>query len=431
MKEQIERIRAEKARIHAEIVELNESVRSGDEVRQFSAEEKEKWERLSGTFDSLKEEQDRLEQIRSMGEHMDAPATRAVAQRQTAEQPIEAPENRDDPTNSKAYRVAFERWIREKALGPLSDEHRQVLRKGFQRDEHRALGDNPQTITTTGGGYAVADEMMAPLQENLLAFGGLRNAPITVVQTSGGNPWPIPTDDDTSNSGAILDINTATDDQDVTFGQVVLGAFKFTSKIILIPYEFLEDVNFPVLEWVGRKLGTRLARGQAPYFITGDGSAEPGGLDLADNFHTAAADDAISRTDVINLMHAVDPAYRSNSTFAIGDDALKTLKMLSVSSSDDRPLWQPSMREGEPDRIEGRPYTIVQEVADIGGGAHSMYFGDMSKFWLREAGPIRMARMDERFGEYDQVAFVGFQRIDSDIIDSGTAPIAYLRHPAS
>jgi hypothetical protein len=34
--------------------------------------------------------------------------------------------------------------------------------------------------------------------------------------------------------------------------------------------------------------------------------------------------------------------------------------------------------------------------------------------------------LDERFADYGEVAYVGFSRIDSRLVDAGTHPISYL-----
>lgn len=438
-KTRIEELRAENVRIHRELTELNEAAQASEDG--FGAEAQEKWERLSEQFDKNKAERERLEAIKTMGDDLDQPTRKAVAQAQTADKPIDERTGKMDESArveaNKEYERVFRKHFRygHKAL---SYEEQQVLRRGFAREdlsaEVRALGDNPQTTQTAGtGGNAIPDAPMAALQENMLAFGGLLSAPITQIQTSGGNDWPIPTVNDTSNSGAALDENTATDDINATFGQTVLSAFKRTSRFILVPSEFLQDTQFDVVDWVMRALGERLGRGLAPLLINGDGSTEPGGLDLASSFVTAASASAIARDDIIDLIHNVDPAYRRSPAFrlVLGDSTLAALKKLAVGSSDDRPLWVPSMREGAPDTLEGVPYVVDQGVSDIGAGNHSMYAGDLSKFWLRKAGPTRLYRADERFLESDQVGFIAFHRVDSDIIDAGTAPISYLRHPAS
>jgi hypothetical protein len=39
---------------------------------------------------------------------------------------------------------------------------------------------------------------------------------------------------------------------------------------------------------------------------------------------------------------------------------------------------------------------------------------------------LSIARLDERFADYGEVAYVGFSRIDGRLIDAGTHPISYL-----
>jgi HK97 family phage major capsid protein len=62
-----------------------------------------------------------------------------------------------------------------------------------------------------------------------------------VLRTSTGAALPFPTSDDTSNKGALLAENTQTVEKDTEFGQLVLNAFKFTSKKVLVSIELLQD----------------------------------------------------------------------------------------------------------------------------------------------------------------------------------------------
>ena len=159
--------------------------------------------------------------------------------------------------------------------------------------------------------------------------------------------------------------------------------------------------------------------------------AEPSGLDIATNSVTAAGAAAITRADVLSTIHAVDPAYRGPDTRIVLNDAtLMAIKSLTVASGDDRTLWQPSMAAGEPSTIEGLPYTICQEVGDVAAGEHSLYVADMSRFIVRQAGPIRFFRLVERYADFDQTAFIAFGRFDSVLTQKSRAA-CILRHPAS
>jgi HK97 family phage major capsid protein len=110
------------------------------------------------------------------------------------------------------------------------------------------------------------------------------------------------------------------------------------------------------------------------------------------------------------------------------DSTFKAIKKLSVGSSDDRPLWQPSITTNAPDTLEGYQYVINQDMASIGSLAKSILFGDFSNYIIREVADWRLVRLVERYAELDQVAFVMFARYDGQVIDAGTNPIKYMKH---
>ena len=52
-----------------------------------------------------------------------------------------------------------------------------------------------------------------------------------------------------------------------------------------------------------------------------------------------------------------------------------------------------------------------------------MLFGDFSKYIIRDVLDIDLIRMNERYADYHQVAFVAISRMDSDLLNAGTNPI--------
>lgn len=335
-----------------------------------------------------------------------------------------APDVSTDPD----YEEVFGKYVRF-GLGDMTEIERRVLRSGFSPGEGRA-----QTAGgTTAGGYTVPYGPMQRLEKALLDYGGVLEASKRLY-TSDGRTLQIPTINDTSKVGRILAENTAATEDALVFGQKTLGAIKFSSDLVLASNEFLTDTAIDAEGEIAELLGIRLGRTLAPYLINGDGVSEPEGLDMAVSFYTAAGAAAITRADIVNLIHKVDPAHRRSPDFKLvfNDSTLSAIKLLAVGTGDDRPLWQPSMRDGEPSTVEGVPYVVDQGCADIGAGLHSAYAVDFRQFWVRQAGPIRLVR--EGGGAYattDQVAFVALARWDSVLVDPGSNAAAYLRHPAS
>lgn len=296
-------------------------------------------------------------------------------------------------------------------------------------DEKRAALTGAQSTTTTGG-YTTADAAMRALEVALLAYGGMRSV-ATVIRTDTGGPLPIPTSNDTANKGEIIGENTTYNELEMTFGQLVLGAYKYSSKYIKASVEFLQDSSINPAEFIGTELGVRIARITNDHFTTGGGSTLPSGVvtgatSSGITFTGAATVSADNLTDVI---HSLDPAYRVDAKFMFHDSALKMIKKVKVLQySGDTvgvPLWIPGLTAGQPDRILGYEYVINQSVATVATTVKSILFGNFSKYLIRDVRDVTLLRLDERFAELGQVAFLAFSRHDGALLDAGTHPVVY------
>jgi HK97 family phage major capsid protein len=384
----------------SEIVKIAEK-----EDRGFSGDEKTNWENLRSEIDATDE------RIRVLTEQ-----ERITAERHVAESAGTKRAESGRPTHREAF-VGFVRSHPEHA--PMSAEHRAALQ------EYRAQA----TGTPTAGGYLVPQEWASSIEEAMKDYGGIRSA-ATVISTATGATLNMPTDDDTTNSGAILGENVEDGEQDVAVGEVELGAYKYTSRIVRVPIELLQDSAWDVEAWLQRKFGERLGRATSAHYATGTGTNQPRGLMVAAAAGpNAGAAAAISWADLIALKHSVDPAYRRGPKVAFGfnDSTLKAIK--SLLDGNDRPIWQPGVSVGAPDTIDGDRYFVDQGIANIGTGARSVVYGDIGKYIIRDVMGISMARLVERYAEFHQVGFVAILRTDADLLDAGTGPVKALIHP--
>jgi HK97 family phage major capsid protein len=308
------------------------------------------------------------------------------------------------------------------------------IRSWREANEQRAaLG------TTSGavGGYTIPDEMMRALEVSLLEFGGMRQV-ATILRTDSGAALPIPTVNDTANKGAILSENTAASEQDTTFAQIVLDAYKYSSKYILVSVELLQDSSVNVAQFLGQALANRIGRITNDHFTTGTGSSQPNGIVTASGLGKTGASGQTTTAiydDLVDLLHSVDPAYRSGARWMFSDAALKMLKKIKIpqfsGDTAGAPLWQPGLVLGQPDTILGYPFTVNQSVAVPAASAKSIIFGDLSKYLIRDVRDVTLLRLDERFAELHQVAFLAFSRHDGDLLDAGTDPVKHYINAAS
>lgn len=92
-----------------------------------------------------------------------------------------------------------------------------------------------------------------------------------------------------------------------------------------------------------------------------------------------------------------------------------------------RPLWVPGVADDEPDTIAGYQYVINQSFPTIAASAVTVAFGAWSKFIARKVRDLQVLRLDERFADFGEVAYVAFSRIDSNLVDAGTHPLNVLQ----
>src|ERR1019366_6326805 len=134
---------------------------------------------------------------------------------------------------------------------------------------------------------------------------------------------------------------------------------------------------------------------------------------------------SIGYQDLVNLIHSIDPTYRRGAKLMFHDQTLASFKRQVDAFG--RPLWVPAVKDGEPDTICGYQYVINQAFPQIAASAPGVVaFGQWSKFVARKVRDLSIARLDERFADYGEVAYVGFSRLDSRLVDAGTHPLNML-----
>ena len=437
-----------RARVATQMHALVDMVKA--ESRGFNTEERGRWDKMVdevASLDSLIEAEDKLITIDSslgkLAENEIAPAFAEVDQSAAGQR---------RRVDNGPHAQAFRKWMRG-GMEVLDQDERRLMQSRFRSNAEGIR--NAQTITTTGGGYLIPQGFSYELEEALKFFGGILGE-VDVFMTETGQPLPWPTDNDTSNMGRILAINTQVTETDISFGQVTFNAYIGSSDIVLVPLALIEDSFFDMNQYVARKLGTRLSRQITNYGTIGTGSNQPTGIQTAviaaGNTVQGATGTSTSITynDLVNLLHKVDPAYRlaPSSKFVLADSSLLVIRKLVDGNN--RPLWQPGLTAGFgqafPETILDRPYVINQSMPAMAASAYPLLYGDLSKFKVRIvaagggemkdnygkiASGVTMMRLVERYADYLQVGFTGFVRYDSNLIDAGTHPIAAWQNSAS
>ena len=332
--------------------------------------------------------------------------------------------------------VGLHPWQRELTIDllpthrytPLSAEFRRLHPNvAAEQVMHRAA---LSTQTANLGGNLIPETLVRQLEVNMLAFGGMRQVAETIT-TGGGEPFAWPTADDTGNEAEILGESTSFGPSVApTFGRATWGAYKFSSKPILVPYELLEDSAIDLPTILGQMLGERIGRGTNRKFTVGTGVNEPTGILTAAALGvTAASATTVQPDELINLIHSVDPAYRNGARFMFNDAIALTLR--KIKDTVGQYIWQSGIQDGLADRLFGYPITYNQHMPTPAIDAKTVLFGQLNKYKIRRVRQVRFYRLEERYRDTDQDGFVAFLREDGNLLSAGTMPVKYLKQAAA
>ena len=288
-----------------------------------------------------------------------------------------------------------------------------------------AIRNAMSTTTTTEGGHTVPTEVYTMVIESMKAFGAMREV-AEVISTDGGNPLNFPTSDGTAEVGEIVAENAAASSGDVTFGVAAVNPYMYSSKKIALPWQLISDSAVDVVALVTNRLGQRLGRITNTHFTTGTGSSQPFGvIARASTGKTGTTGQTLTviYDDLYDLKHSVNRAYRANGKWMMNDLSVAIVSKLKETTG--RPIWEPSVTAGTPDRLLGYEVVTNDDVAVMAANAKSIAFGDFSRFVIRDvSGSMILRRFDDSaFALNGQVGFCGWMRTGSNLLDTGAVKL--------
>lgn len=424
------------------------------EKRDFTAEEQEKYDKLSVAFDGyddkiseIQKQQDRAAQLEKMEEAQESAHSR---NRNIGRQKSGDSDNSQAPSGptSEQRALALQGWCRFGSTLGVTDEQRSAAEAvGLRleasniairlaptesvarlRDAYRAgpeEGAHRRAMSVgigSDGGFTVAEGFQNSLEIALLDFSAMRQA-ASIIRTATGEDIPWPTSNDTNNEGEMLGENQPVSEQDVKIGSVTMKRYKFSSKMVKLSHELMRDSAFSLAETLGRMLGERIGRHEERKFTDGIGGTEPHGIRNAAAFGiSTVAATLIAADEVKDLADSLDPAYVAGASYMSHQNTFGFIGKLKTGTGEY--LWQPSFQLGEPGRLNGFPIFKNQKFpATLATGQVSMTFGDHSFYKIRDVGTFRLLRLEERFAEFDQIAFLAFMESDGFLLDAGTGPV--------
>ena len=311
------------------------------------------------------------------------------------------------------YQRVFSEFLRN-GVAELEPADKAVLRGKFVDAKTGGFKNAAGVGTQAGGGYAVPPLFRDKFVEALKYFGPMLQE-AEVIYTDSGASLPWPTNDDTGNVGAILAENTQVTEQDFTLGTNAMPAFMYTSKLVRVSFQMLNDV--PGFDnWLARKLGERIGRILNTHWTVGVGTTEPqgfvtGGTVRATGVGSIATLGPFQGDQLIDLVESLDPAYGAsdNLKWMMHQTARKAIRKLKDSQN--RYLFEPSITLGAPDQLLGYGMRINNDMATVAVNSKSVGFGDWRESYVaRIVNDLTTLRLTERYADFLQIGFLAFER---------------------
>lgn len=301
----------------------------------------------------------------------------------------------------------------ETKTGRATDEYKRAFWNSMRNKNSYEIQNALSIGTDSEGGYLVPDEYEKKLVEALEDEVFFRSLATVIKTSSGDRKIPIVT---SKGEAAWIDEGGQFPESDDSFGQTSIGAHKLAT-MIKVSDELLNDSVFNIEQYISKEFGRRIGTKEEEAFFIGDGTGKPigifnktGGADVG----VTAATTSITFDDVMDLYYSLRAPYRNKATWLLNDSTVKAIRKLKDGNGNY--IWQPSVREGEPDRILNRPYRTSIYVPELAAGNRVMAFGDYSYYWIADRQGRSFKRLNELFATTGQVGFLASERVDGKLI---------------
>lgn len=306
------------------------------------------------------------------------------------------------------------------ARGAAADPEVELRTKAFTKliiSGQRSLNDAElralQADSDTAGGFLVAPEQFVS--------GLIKNIDDMVFIRQRATKFSIPTAAslgaaslaaDPADAVWTTELATGTEDSTMAFGKRVLNPHPL-AKRLKVSNKLLRMAS-GAEGLVRARLAYKFGLAQENAFLTGTGVNQPLGLFTASNDGITTARDvstgntatAVTFDGLINAKFSLKGQYWQRSDWMFHRDVLSQIAKLK--DGDGQYLWRESVRDGEPDRLLGRPVMMSEFAPNtMTASQYVGILGDYSNYWIADALDFQIQVLKELYAETDQTGFIG------------------------
>jgi len=281
--------------------------------------------------------------------------------------------------------------------------------------EWRAL----QAGSDTQGGYLVMPEQFVERLIKAVDDAVIIRQMATTFQIPKAASLGAPAlDNDPADADWTTELATGSEDSTMSFGKRNLHPHPFAKRIKL-SNTFLRSGMMNPENLVMARLAYKFGITEEKGFMTGTGDGQPLGIFTASAQGISTSRDvstdntttSITFDGLINNLYSLKVQHQANASWIFHRDAVKQIAKLK--DGEGQYIWRPSVVEGRPDTILGRPLMQSEYAPNtFTTGLYVGCVGDFSNYWIADALDMQVKRLGELYAETDQTGFIGRKESD-------------------
>jgi HK97 family phage major capsid protein len=359
---------------------------AGAEKRDLTAEEQEKYDRISADLDTRGAIIEQLKADEERAARLDA----AAAELRTDEAPA------GDDTDAETIRA-------------------------MARGEVRSFNFEKRDVLTSTSGSPVPTSFYDQVILKARLVGPMLDVP-TQLNTTSGETIQVPSLSAYSSSATVTAQGANYSESDPTFNSFVnLGAFKY-GFLIQVSREMIEDSGVDLLGFLADQVGNGLGYNVQNALTNGTGTVQPTGIVTAAGSGITGGtgvSGAFTADNLIDLYYqGLDGAARllPGVGWMMNGAAIGAVRKLKDTAGNY--IFDPAADGNQRDLLLGKPVFENPHVPSPATSAKSVLVGHMPSFFVRTVGGIRLDRSDDFAFNADLITFRASMRCDGALPQS-------------
>lgn len=271
------------------------------------------------------------------------------------------------------------------------------------------------TDDTLGGYFVVPQIITDEIIKNAVLYSPVREL-ANVVQTS-NNSVRLPVRTGSLSAGWVSETGTRAESLGQAYGMKEIPTHEMYA-LLIFSRQLLEDAFFNLDNELNIDAAEQFGVVEGSAFVNGDGNGKPFGFVTDTNIAQVLNGGATASYDgLVKLLHSLKRPYRQsrNLRFAMNVNAIRDYRLLKDTQQ--RPLWEPSVPNGNPANILGVPYVEVPDMVDIAASSLSVACGDFSRgYRFVDRVTVVAQRLDELYAISGQVGLLLHKRVGGQVV---------------